>query len=85
MESIGKILRLSFSHSLQRLLLIPALFRQPEQTFDLLLLFDILLFVLATREGVEPSTYGFGIHCSASCRYRVIVLAPRPGIEPGTT
>jgi hypothetical protein len=44
MESIGKILRLSFSHSLQRLLLVPALFRQPEQTFDLLL-FDILLLL----------------------------------------
>jgi len=38
--------------------------------------------MLATAEGFEPPTYGFGDHRSASWNYAVSFLAGAQGFEP---
>jgi len=38
--------------------------------------------LLATAEGFEPPTYGFGDHRSANWNYAVINLAGAQGFEP---
>jgi hypothetical protein len=41
-----------------------------------------MIFILATREGFEPPTFGFGDQRSARLNYRAINWVLASGIEP---